>query len=163
MACTAQQLMTAANCDICTFNAYMADAAELVLLCAIRDGNTSMACDPQTIIAQANCLLSCVPPGGYGAAKLAVLCDILAKGGSGGSGGTGGTQSLGSGVESGSVVFGTPLSSAPTAVVLTVQSPIGGFIMYGRLEGAPTSTGFNFQLSGQTDSASYVLHYVIIP
>ena len=62
----------------------MFDAMEVVLLCAILDGETGMACDPQTLISQANCLLCTVPPGMWEAIKVSLLCQIAAGGGGGG-------------------------------------------------------------------------------
>lgn len=56
----------------------------LALMCAIRDGET-MACDSQTLLAQARCLQCEMSQGMLGFAQLAVLCDIAAAGG--GSGG----------------------------------------------------------------------------
>ncbi len=64
----------------------MFDAMEVVLLCAILDGETGMACDPQTLISQANCLLCTVPPGMWEAIKVSLLCQIAAAGGGGGGG-----------------------------------------------------------------------------
>ena len=92
-----------------------------------------------------------------------VLLVLLCNAGGSTGGGLGGTQALGLGVETGSVVFATPLAAVPTAIVLTVQSPTGGFIMQANLIAAPLATGFDFQLSGITDTATYVLHYVVIP
>jgi len=50
-------------------------AAEIVFLCALRDGVLA-SCDPQTLIAQANCIRNCIPLGMMGAVKLSILCDI---------------------------------------------------------------------------------------
>jgi len=54
----------------------MFDAVEILLLCAIRDGET-LSCDPQALITQASCILGCIPPGMMPAVKLAILCDIV--------------------------------------------------------------------------------------
>lgn len=64
----------------------MFDAMEVVLLCAILDGETGMACDPQTLISEASCLLCTVPPGMWEAIKVSLLCQIAAGGGGGGGG-----------------------------------------------------------------------------
>ncbi len=62
----------------------MFDAMEVVLLCAILDGETGMACDPQTLISEASCLLCTVPPGMWEAIKVSLLCQIAGGGGGGG-------------------------------------------------------------------------------
>jgi len=83
--------------------------------------------------------------------------------GDGGGGGqvVGGAVALGNGVENGSVT-GLALASAPVAVVLTVQSPSGGQVLWGELVGAPTTDGFAWQLNGLTDATTYKLHYAIV-
>lgn len=70
----------------------------------------------------------------------------------------GGTAAIGNGDSSGSVVFNTG-GITPLAVVLTVQAPAGGLVLTATLDGAATSTGFNYNLSGATDSANYNLHW----
>jgi hypothetical protein len=52
-------------------------AAKLVLLCAIANG-TPMACDPQSLLNQANCLLCKLPSDDevYDAVELVLLCAI---------------------------------------------------------------------------------------
>lgn len=73
----------------------------------------------------------------------------------------GGAVAIASGVESG-VVAGLALASVPSAVVLTVQSAVGGLVIYAEVIGAPTVDGFLWKLSGLTDAATYKLHYIII-
>jgi hypothetical protein len=73
----------------------------------------------------------------------------------------GGVVALGNGVENGSVT-GLALAAAPAAVVLTVQSPSGGQVLWGELVGAPTTDGFAWQLNGLTDATTYKLHYAIV-
>ncbi len=73
-----------------------------------------------------------------------------------------GTLALGNGVSSGSVT-GLGLSAPPTAVLLTIQSPVGGGVMSVVLVAAPTTDGFDFALSGMTDTTTYKLHYHVIP
>jgi len=85
MACDAQELIHEIPCDLCAMPPGLVPYAVLVLLCAIRDGDT-MACDPQTLINEANCLLCQMTPGMVGYAQLAVLCDIAGGGSSGSSG-----------------------------------------------------------------------------
>ncbi len=72
-----------------------------------------------------------------------------------------GTLALGNGVSEGSVTGLDLESGAPEAVILTLQIPAGGGVMTSVLVGAPTSDGFDFALSGMTDSTNYVLHYLI--
>ncbi len=45
-----------------------------------------MACDPNTLIAEAQCLLKCIPPGMMGPVQMALLCQIAENGGGGGGG-----------------------------------------------------------------------------
>jgi hypothetical protein len=84
MACEAQELINDIPCDLCAIPPGLVPYAVLVLLCAIRDGDT-MACDPQSLLDEANCLQCALTPGMVGYAQLAVLCGI-ASGGSGGAG-----------------------------------------------------------------------------
>jgi hypothetical protein len=83
MACDPNTLLEQARCYECALSGTLIDAVEIVLLCAIRDGDT-MACDPQSLLAEASCILCAIPPGAMGAVKLSLLCQILAGGGSGG-------------------------------------------------------------------------------
>ncbi|MGV1047679.1 MAG: hypothetical protein ACOYD4_04020 [Solirubrobacterales bacterium] len=99
----------------------------------------------------------------FNALLLQLLCDISSGGGGGVATATGSTAVIANGTESGIVVFAPPLPASPAAVVLTVQSPVGGFILFANLVGAPSAAGFTFQLNGVTDSANYVLHYTVIP
>lgn len=86
----------------------------------------------------------------------------VSSGQSGGGGGTtantvSGSDALGSGVSSGSIAYN--FGSVPVAIVLTVQSPAGGLVLVASLDGAAGPAGFDFNLSGETDSADYVLHW----
>jgi hypothetical protein len=76
MACDTQILLEQAKCFECNLTPGMFAAAEIVLLCAIRDG-TPIVCDPQTLVTQASCILGCIPPNMMPAVKLAILCDIV--------------------------------------------------------------------------------------
>ncbi len=85
MACDPQTLIEGARCFDCFgSNGVLLDAMEIVLLCAIRDGDTSMACDPQTLVSQSNCIIQCVPLGMMQAVRIYLLCQIAAAGGGGG-------------------------------------------------------------------------------
>ncbi len=86
MSCDPNQLLELIDCFETKVWGSLANAVEVVLLCAIRDG-TPLACDPQTLIDQANCLLTTIPPGAYQPIKLALLCQILAGTAGGGGGG----------------------------------------------------------------------------
>ena len=69
----------------------------------------------------------------------------------------GGTTDIANGAASGTVVYG--LTQAPISVLLTVQAPAGGLVLTASLDGAATSSGFSYNLSGATDSADYKLHW----
>lgn len=70
-----------------------------------------------------------------------------------------GFVALGSGVSSGSVT-GLGLAFTPTKVQLQIETPSGGFVMFAVVvRGTITAAGFDFYLSGETDSANYRLHY----
>lgn len=76
MACDTALLLEQSKCYQCNMSGLMFDAVEIILLCAIRDGETP-SCDPQALITQASCILGCIPPGMMYAVKLAILCDIV--------------------------------------------------------------------------------------
>jgi hypothetical protein len=70
---------------------------------------------------------------------------------------------LGNGV-TGGVVSGLGLSFGPVRAIATVSRPAGGLILIATVDPASITTdGFTFQLSGMTDSANYVLDYILIP
>lgn len=46
-----------------------------------------MACDPATLLEQAKCITTCIPPGMMPAVNTALLCQIVDNGGGGGGGG----------------------------------------------------------------------------
>lgn len=69
-----------------------------------------------------------------------------------------GTLALASGVSSGSVHYDFG-GITPSAVVLTMQAPAGGLVLVASLDGAATTTGFDFNLSGATDATGYSLHW----
>lgn len=78
-------------------------------------------------------------------------------------GGFFGQLALGNGVDSGSVT-GLVVPFVPTAVAsLTISRPAGGLMLFACAnEGTLTGAGFDFELSGITDSTDYILNYVII-
>lgn len=75
MACDPNTLLDAAKCFECNLTGDLYAAAEIVLLCAIRD-RTTQSCDPQTLAAQASCIRGCIPLGMMPAVKLSILCQI---------------------------------------------------------------------------------------
>lgn len=75
MACNLNALIEQAKCLQCVLVGDMYAAAEIALLCALRDGEP-MSCDPQTLAAQANCIRACIPVGMFAAVRTALLCDI---------------------------------------------------------------------------------------
>jgi hypothetical protein len=76
MACDPATLLQQSTCFQCINSGLLFAAVEIVILCAIRDGET-VPTDPQALISQANCILACIPPGAMSAVKLAILCDIM--------------------------------------------------------------------------------------
>jgi hypothetical protein len=78
MACDPNQLLEDSKCFSCKYDSMGAlyDAVEIVLLCAIRDGD-NLPCDPDFLANEARCILSCIPPGAMQAVKIRILCDIL--------------------------------------------------------------------------------------
>lgn len=62
-------------------------AIALRLMCALRDGDTTMACTPEALVQESQCLAAKIPREMLVAAMLPVLCDIAAAGGGGGGGG----------------------------------------------------------------------------
>lgn len=85
MACEPNELLAGVACLETTIWGPMADAVEIVLLCAILDGNT-MSCDPQDLLEQAKCIFATIPPGAMPAVRISLLCQIAAGGGGGGGG-----------------------------------------------------------------------------
>ena len=77
MSCDLDQLLARAKCLQCTLTGDLFSAAEIVMLCAWRDG-VAVPCDPQTLVAQATCIRNCIPLGMMGAVKTSILCDIAA-------------------------------------------------------------------------------------
>jgi hypothetical protein len=75
MACDPNTLISQSRCFECFLTGNMAAAVEIVMLCAIRDGET-VSTDPQTLAAQASCIQACIPIGMLPAVKLSLLCDI---------------------------------------------------------------------------------------
>ena len=78
MACDPDTLMADAKCFQCGITGTMQDAIEVLLLCAILDGDTSLSCDPNELSKQASCLFACIPPGAFEAVKVSLLCQIAA-------------------------------------------------------------------------------------
>lgn len=75
MACDIPTLITESACFDCKFQGDMYLASEIVLLCAIRDGET-VDTDPDALLEQAACILCQVPRGLLPAIKLTLLCHI---------------------------------------------------------------------------------------
>lgn len=72
-----------------------------------------------------------------------------------------GTLDLADAVEGGAVV-GLDLPFIPVRVLLTVEVPANGMILFAvPIRGTLTANGFEFYLSGLTDSINYRLHYVL--
>jgi len=74
-----------------------------------------------------------------------------------------GSWPLGNGDDSGSVT-GLGLGFTPSRVILSISRPSGGLMIFANdNSGTLTTDGFDFELSGMTDSTDYVLNYVIFP
>jgi hypothetical protein len=78
MACDPATLTQQSACFQCLVSGNLIVATEIVLLCALRDGET-IPTDPQALVSQAGCILDCIPTGLLPAVKLAILCDIAAN------------------------------------------------------------------------------------
>lgn len=73
-----------------------------------------------------------------------------------------GSVDLGNAVNSGAVV-GLALDFIPTKVYLTVEMPSGGVVLTpSPIRDSLSVNGFQFKLSGLTDSIFYRLHYLLI-
>lgn len=70
----------------------------------------------------------------------------------------GGTYALGNGVDSGTVPYNFG-GVVPASIILTVQKPAGGLTLVAALDGAARADGFDFSLTGATDSTGYSLHW----
>ncbi len=84
MACDTAVILNEAACLQCAVPPGMVGYVALALMCAIRDGDTSMACDPAALLEEARCLQCAIPQGMMGYVQLSVLCDIASGGGGGG-------------------------------------------------------------------------------
>lgn len=74
-----------------------------------------MACDPNTLLEQAKCIIACIPPGMLPAVNTSLLCQILDGGGGGGTGPAGPAGATGAtGAAGGSGMIGT---GSPEGVV----------------------------------------------
>jgi hypothetical protein len=74
---------------------------------------------------------------------------------------SGSNVAITNGAEGGRLV-GLNLGSTPKSVTLTVQSPIGGYVLFACVTGDITSDGFGYQLNAPTDASTYRLHYTIV-
>lgn len=73
-----------------------------------------------------------------------------------------GLYAIPAGVDSGTVT-GLALPLTPRRVYPSVRKPAGGFTMFANsVSGTLTTDGFQFNLSGQTDSTGYFLEYLIL-
>jgi len=66
-------------------------------------------------------------------------------------------------VITGSVTFPETLSIVPQSINLTVQSPTGGFVIFGTvIVSSVTVNGFDFYLSAAPEDDNYILSYVVV-
>lgn len=82
MACEPSTLLNGTECFLC-LTPDMIQAIRIRLLCAIRDHET-MSCDPQTLVSEANCILSCMLPHQMKAAEILLLCNLASASSSSG-------------------------------------------------------------------------------
>ena len=81
MACDTATVLNDAACMQCAVPPGLVGYVSLAIMCAIRDGDTSMACDPAILMEEARCLQCAIPQGMLGYVQLTVLCDIASGGG----------------------------------------------------------------------------------
>lgn len=73
-----------------------------------------------------------------------------------------GAHAIGNGVST-ETITGLALATAPTAALLTVRSPAGGLVLVAiSVVGSFSTDGFTFAMSGVTDSANYILDYILL-
>jgi hypothetical protein len=72
-----------------------------------------------------------------------------------------GTWPLPNGSSSGTV-SGLALASVPKFVSLSVKPPADGLFLSANPTSDPTTDGWDYALSGETDSADYVLSYMAV-
>jgi len=80
--CNPQALFSASPCAVTCLDPKQAKAIQVRLLCAILNGEI-MACDKDTLMANANCLM-CLEPWQLDAIMVYLLCQIMASGAVGG-------------------------------------------------------------------------------
>lgn len=85
ISCTSESLAVAAQCLECKIPRGFTPYIKLALLCAIVNGDTSMACDSQSLVDAAKCLECKIPLGFVPFIEIYLLCQI-ASGGTGGGG-----------------------------------------------------------------------------
>jgi hypothetical protein len=72
-----------------------------------------------------------------------------------------GSIALDSGVSDGSVT-GLGLKTNPITVILTVRCQVNALVLYAAtISGSISADGFQFVLSGQTDSSGYILDFIV--
>lgn len=76
MACNPATLISDAKCYLCIPESLRL-AMALRLMCAIRDGETTVTCSPETLLADAKCIACKIPEPMLSAAMLPVLCSIV--------------------------------------------------------------------------------------
>ena len=73
-----------------------------------------------------------------------------------------GTRNISNGADIGAITL-LGMSSTPRRAFAWVRKPVGGLDIWANIvDGTLSYDGFQFTLSGQTDSASYLLDYMIL-
>ena len=86
------------------------------------------------------------------------LCYLVAPA----NGSSSGVFSIPSGA-SGGTITGLGLAFTPSSVVLTVRAPSTGFVLGACVTSLPSTDGWNFALTGLTDSSAYILNWIAFP
>lgn len=79
MACDPAELLNDATCYLACVPAGLAPWAEIALLCAVRDADTSVCASVQAVVDAARCLECAIPLGMTPYVKMAILCDIISN------------------------------------------------------------------------------------
>jgi len=77
MACDPNDLLEGAKCYLACIPPGYAPYAEIAILCAIRDGDTSVCGSTDSLIQAATCLSCSITPGMVPYVRMAILCEIL--------------------------------------------------------------------------------------
>ncbi len=77
MPCDPGELLRDASCYLACVPLGLAPWAEIALLCALRDGDTTACADVQALITASRCLECSIPLGMTPYVKMVLICHIL--------------------------------------------------------------------------------------